>query len=77
MSSGADRSWISDKTVKGLLERRLEGVDALCQHGLQALLGMNPFRPQIFDIPERHLNDDRKTGAQLERGEILQVLTAV
>lgn len=30
-------------------------------------LGLNPFRPQIFDIPEKHLENERKKVPQLEK----------
>lgn len=39
-------------------------------------LGLNPFRPQIFDIPEKHLENERRKAPRLEKnGEcILQNL---
>lgn len=40
-------------------------------------LGLNPFRPQIFDIPEKHLENERRKAPRLvkKNGErILQNL---
>lgn len=30
-------------------------------------LGLNPFRPQIFDIPEKHLENERRKAPRLEK----------